>query len=127
MRHPLYVAAAGFCLIASLGHLAAIYYSLYWSLLWFDFPIHAAAGAMVGILSYLIASWVFSRNYTPYVAALLLVCVGFSWEVFEYVIGTSVLEPGFVSDTLQDFVADFIGGGLAIWWSHKRLDPFRLG
>lgn len=126
MRFRLYALAALFAIAASVTHVLAIYYSLYWSLEWFDFIVHALAGGMVGLVSYLVASWVFAHRFAMPAACLLLIGVGIAWEVFELVMQMSIIEPGFVSDTLQDLLADIIGGGFGIWLSHRLLDPDRL-
>ncbi len=124
MRTRLFIVAALLAVFAATAHALAIHFALYWSLPWFDFPVHIAAAGMVGVLSYIVASWGISRQWTPHVAFVLLLCIGVSWEIFEYLVGTTAfLEAGFTSDTLQDLCADVLGGGLAIWWAHRTVDP----
>lgn len=127
MRFKLYAVAALCAIAAAAAHAFAIQTSLYWSLSWFDFPVHAIAGVMVGIVSYLVASWTLSHRFSLPAAFILLLGVGLAWEIFEYLVGTSFIDdPAFFADTIQDLFADLLGGGLAIWMSHRLLDPGRL-
>lgn len=126
MRSKLYFLAAFLAIAAAATHALAIHYSLYWSFSWFDFPVHVLASGMVGIVAYLVVSWTLSHRFAPYAAIVLLAVVGISWEVFEYLMGASVVEPGFVLDTLIDAAANLLGGLSGIYLSHKTLDTSRL-
>lgn len=126
MRTRLYLLAALLAIAAAATHALAIHYSLYWSFSWFDFPVHVLASGMVGIIAYLVVSWTLSHRFAPYAALVLLACVGISWEVFEYLTGAAIVEPGFALDTFIDAGANLLGGLSGIYLSHRMLDTSRL-
>lgn len=126
MRFKLYFLAALFAVAAAATHALAVYYSLYWSLSWFDLLVHTFAGGMVGIVSYMVVSWVLSHRFSPYAACILLIGVGLGWEAFEYLTGATIIEPGFAFDTLIDLGADLLGGLSGIYLAHRALDTSRL-
>lgn len=111
MRVYLYILAILLAVVTAGLHAYAIENFLYWKYLWFDFIVHLFAGAMVGLPAYL----VLSRFFSPKIALGYAICaaigVGALWEGFEYYAGLTVVgEPGFIPDTLQDFLADTLGG-----------------
>ncbi len=120
MRPVIYLAVLPLAVIVGTLHTLAVSHSFYWKFFWFDMPIHFSAGALVGLVIYLLA-----RKYVPaakgfwfgLVGALL---VGILWEVFEYVNGLSGVEPGFVLDTAKDLSMDLLGGFLAATLAHKN-------
>jgi hypothetical protein len=126
MRSKLYFLAAFLAIAAAATHALAIRYSLYWSFSWFDFPVHVLASGMVGIISYLVVSSLLSHRFAPYAAIILLACVGVSWEVFEYLTGAAIVEPGFMLDTLIDAGANLLGGLSGIYLAHRTLDASRF-
>lgn len=126
MRTRLYILAAFLAIAAAATHALAVRYSLYWSFSWFDFPVHVLASGMVGIISYLVVSSLLSHRFAPYAAIVLLACVSASWELFEYLTGAAIVEPGFVLDTLIDAGANFLGGLSGIYVAHRMLTASSL-
>jgi hypothetical protein len=87
------------------------YYALalywYWTYWWLDIAMHIAGGVVIGLLVALYVSPRFAR-----IIALTL-SVGVAWEVFEYVLGISRVEPNFHLDSTLDLVMDVVGACIA--------------
>ncbi len=87
------------------------YYALefywYWTYWWLDIVMHITGGVVIGLL---VAHYV-SPRFVRIVALTLL--VGVLWEVFEYVLGISRVEPNFHFDSTLDLVMDVVGACIA--------------
>jgi hypothetical protein len=87
------------------------YYALelywYWTYWWLDIVMHTAGGIVIGLL---VATYVSPRASR---VILLTMLIGVLWEVFEYVLGISRLEPHFQVDTGIDLTMDCVGACLA--------------
>lgn len=95
----------------------AVTYSLYWSLAEFDSVVHffgGAALAMFFIWLYFYSGYFAPKNRTLK-NFLLVAIVGGTfiavlWEVYELVLGESVLQKNaYPFDTTMDFIMDFLG------------------
>lgn len=97
--------------MAVVQHLALenYWYWLYW---WLDIAMHTAGGLVIGLIATL-----FVTRWSHLILAVLV--IGVLWEVFEYVIGISLVEPNFALDTSLDLLFDVIGGLIA--WGIMRL------
>jgi hypothetical protein len=102
-------------------HILAEYYFWYWTMRWFDIPMHLLGGAWLG------ASVLWLRNDTRYFTGLwkhlrfnglplaLLggLCVGIVWEGYELLvryIGNAPFSLSvYVYDTATDIIADVLG------------------
>lgn len=94
-------------------HLLSLRFFIYWRYDWFDIPMHLFGGAVValGIFAAYELGVPFAQRFFgfwPLLAAVLAVAI--MWEVYEYVIGLSVLEEDFVVDTGIDLAMGLIGG-----------------
>jgi len=108
-----------FILLALVGllglHFLAAKLYLYWTFWWFDLFMHAAGGLLTGLLSLVLFS---EKKRTP-VFYLLQSCfsvlfVGILWELFEYIIGfTLITVDGYVVDTVMDIALDLTGALVA--------------
>lgn len=102
-------------------HSAAVYFSLYWYIWWFDMVMHTLGGIfLIGVLYTFVRIRVLSAAWLTYgsrlVGAIILVLI--SWEVF----GVWV-EGGFKFGWLQDTILDVgfgILGALIGYWLIKR-------
>jgi hypothetical protein len=98
----------------------ALLFNLYWEWPWLDKIMHGLAGACVTLG----ALWLLCRRVPvvplrrgPILASGLaaILCVGISWEIFEYVGGISAGQPDYWLDTIGDIVMDTLGGALGCW------------
>ncbi len=109
----------------------AVQHSWYWTMRWFDMPMHFAgglwlAGMAIWFRFYSGRFQVVSKSFFSFVvwgvgAALV---VGFAWEVYEGVV--ALLTKGYInamSDTYADLGFDILGGlvvAVVVWMSASR-------
>lgn len=96
-------------------HVLALEHFLYWHYLWFDIPMHALGGVVIGAL---VAPLVFGRRTVWFFALCALLFI--AWEVFEYVGGISK-GPDLIPDTILDFIMDTLGALLPYVLARKIL------
>lgn len=100
--------------ILAVFYLSAVNFSWFWIYPWIDIPIHIMGGLTLGLWACAVAS----RFNTPpkkafaYIVIMLL-CVGFVWETWEYQVGITSGEFGYWFDTVKDIGDDLLGGTLA--------------
>jgi hypothetical protein len=92
------------------------YYNRFW---WFDLPLHATSGILIGMVGFVI---IYFFLYTRKIAANSLLVAIFSvsfslaagalWEIFEFLMditfGFTMQKSGLV-DTMTDLMVDFVG------------------
>ncbi len=120
MRPVIYLAVLPLAVVVGTLHTLAISHSFYWQFYWFDMPVHFCAGALVGLVVYLLARRYVSATkafWSGFIGALV---VGVCWEFFEYANGLSGVEPGFVLDTAKDLSMDITGSIVASFVAYKR-------
>ncbi|MBI5077875.1 MAG: hypothetical protein HZB11_00710 [Candidatus Yonathbacteria bacterium] len=114
--------------IAVINGFADTYY-WYWTMRWFDMPMHFAGGvwlASFGVWWQYSRRDVVARDFT----SLLVICfvfafgVGLLWELYEA--GVSFLTVGHINampDTLSDLLFDTIGGTMVavLVWTRAKL------
>ena len=106
---PLFAVGLG---VLGVAHIVATGFSLYWTYLWLDIPMHALGGALVA-LGFLTCCATYARGdfRRGFCVTLgVVMAVGLVWEVFEYATMIAGPEPGYVGDTILDLVMDFLGG-----------------
>ena len=104
-------------------HLAASFYSWYWTVTWFDKIMHFWGGVLAAILFYLIFPKIvfgggFKENFSLNLVLVLswTALVGVGWEWFEYYYDTffnaskMIYSAGILADTLSDLFFDIWGG-----------------
>ncbi|MEK7148379.1 MAG: hypothetical protein AAB770_00510 [Patescibacteria group bacterium] len=101
----------------------------YWTMRWFDMPMHFAGGAWLAAFG---VWWQYSRlGVAPKdFISLLGVCfifafgVGLLWEAYEAVVSFLTVEHiNAMSDTLSDILFDILGGTIVAvftWWRFKH-------
>lgn len=113
-RQPLFVVLFALLVLIAILHTAATTLFLYWIYPWFDNMMHFLGGLLVGLSAlwlvfqsrYMPSAW---KHYSPVlVVGVAIIGVGISWEVFEYVIKSSI-QPNFISDTASDLIMDALG------------------
>ncbi len=98
-------------------NLWALQSDLYWKYNWFDSMMHFLGGALVG--SFFLWVYFFSgffapekRNFRHFILIALLgvALVGFSWEIYELVLGEAKLQKDqYLFDTTLDLIMDTLG------------------
>ncbi len=95
--------------------IAALQFLLYWKYLWLDIPMHLLGGVTTALG---LSVYTYGRNKTPHFFSSILgyacfaFCIGVLWEVFELVVGFSIVDEYFIFDTFLDLCMDVLGGGL---------------
>jgi hypothetical protein len=114
-------------------HCSALKYSLYWTIDWFDIPMHFLGGATMAFLALFIffTSGYFRKTVeikNNKIAVFLIVVlftlvVGLVWELWEIFVGFSdVLTDK--TDTIIDLIMDTIGA-FSVFYYSKNKDPGR--
>jgi len=108
----------------------AVRFDLYWVWGWFDIVMHVAGGFWFG---FVVVWFFFFSDYVNIpprssIASFLLIAlasgfmVGLGWEVFEYVTGQTLVQEGYLTDTIVDLIMDSIGALIAgsfLWWRFR--------
>lgn len=102
-------------ILVSAIHYYAIEYSLYWFYSAIDIIPHALAGLAVGAWSGAVGSRLSLR---PSRMALFALCatlaVSVAWEIMEFSLGLTRIEPALLGDTTIDLVSAFVGSMLIV-------------
>lgn len=129
-------------LVIGAAHYAGLINRWYWSVSWYDIPLHILGGLWIGLLFFYLFEARFQfvspgRTLRDYVLLFFLVLgfvsfFGILWEFFEYFGDVFLLAKGRAAilqeglkDTLGDFLSDLLGGFLALnaGFFSKRDDP----
>ena len=109
------VLAVWIVVLAIINGLATAYY-WYWSMPWFDMPMHFFGGILAAGCA---LWWLYSRkgHSFPKFLPLLMICifaalsVGLLWEIFEGVVSfNSTGHINEMTDTMSDLFFDSLGG-----------------
>jgi hypothetical protein len=99
----------------------AFAYFLYWRFWWFDVLMHFGGGLVCGLMARAMGL----KKFTHIVAVVL--SVGVMWEVYEVVIGISMTELRYTTDTAKDLAMDIFGVivayGIIHWWDQQYPSP----
>jgi len=106
---------------------------LYWyyTMWWFDIPMHTLGGIFLGLLFvYILFRKMGDRvdwNTKTFLYGLLFVfIVGVLWEIFEFNIDTFItFKSQNILDTLSDLCFDLTGGAIAIQYSKKYIQQIK--
>ncbi|MEK7569536.1 MAG: hypothetical protein AAB500_01430 [Patescibacteria group bacterium] len=115
-KQPIFV--AGFIFLILIINFAAMKFHWYYTIAWFDMPMHFLGGLWIGF-----ALFYFARGELSFVKFIGWVLgIGVLWEVFElfnnHYFGTQ--DPFDLLDTLSDFLFDLLGGTAAYLMKQKR-------
>ncbi len=133
--------AVGLIGVIALLHALATLYGWYYTIRWFDIPMHVAGGVWVALwFAYDIVSrrrWIDGRRFMPFLVfgIATVALVGIVWEFYEFFLDIIVLKsyalnaaPGYLHfDTLKDLFDDILGGVIALcltwfWFFRGRLE-----
>lgn len=106
-----------FCILSiiAIAHTIFSEFYLYWKYLWLDIPMHTLGGiaCALGFSILPFFNIILPSRYTSiYGYVGFAFGIGIVWEIFEFSAGISVIEHGFVFDTIKDLCMDSIGGVL---------------
>mgnify|MGYP006914907401 FL=1 len=93
-------------------HVIALELFLYWSISWFDIPVHFLGGSVVALGLFTLHDlriYVKSRHLRPVPVVFIVLLVALAWEVFEIAAGVPI-EANYVIDTLTDISMGILGG-----------------
>lgn len=118
--------ACAVLVIIGLMHAAAMQLNLYYDHPYYDFILHFLGGVVVGQCAVLLVSRLnFLQHRSLFFQLVLIVIimavVGFAWEYMEYILG--IANPGaqgYIRDTTEDFIADYIGVFVAYFFYIKK-------
>ena len=130
-RHRLLSILAMLVCAIALMHGAAIVFSLYWTLWWYDIVLHFLGGIFIGLLvlwvrllsGYFSApSFLWSPGRLFLFTLFWTFIIGVGWEVFEWLAGNTWSIEGYWLDTTLDVVLDLIGGIAGfLYFIHKHI------
>lgn len=97
----------------------------YWTVPWYDAPIHFLGGAWVALFWLWALESKFFSGLKPLLSGrkviFVVLAIGLLWEIYELVLGvTDVADKKFMADTIKDLVMDILGGTLAVYIMNKK-------
>ena len=108
-------------------HKIALSFSLYWTVWWFDIPMHFLGGALMALITLFIIYdskfFNFSIKKPVVVFAVALgatLIIGLSWELWELYMGfTNIYEDQV--DTIADLINDTLGAIVVYLYSKNKI------
>jgi len=111
-------------------HVLALSYHLYWTIDWYDIPMHFLGGFTIGLMAVFIfftSGYInaisYFKNHKIIVFLLTVgftMIIGLAWEVWELFFHfTDVFTDKL--DTIADLVMDFLGSVCAFLYVNKRI------
>ena len=94
----------------------------YWSIWWFDMPMHFLGGFWLGL--FLIWLFPLEKMSGKMIFKIILgvLLIGIFWEIFEVIVNNNTLQLPFNTlDTLSDIFFDLAGGTFAVFYFLKRI------
>ena len=112
---PICIIALG--IVIAILHGFALMHHLYFSVWWFDIPMHFSGGVLVSIVGIWVLAQFFpatilgSSSYPLLLQVILFaVIVGTVWETFELIFKLTYTDPLiYIADTAKDMTLDIIG------------------
>lgn len=106
-------------------HVLAMKLFLYWSVWWFDIPMHFLGGSVVALGLFTLHDLriiVQDRHLQLVQVITLVLLIALSWEVFELAVATPVIGD-YMLDTFTDLGMGILGGlvGYSIGFNLKKI------
>ncbi len=108
-------------------HKIALSLSLYWTVWWFDIPMHFLGGALIALITlfFIYDSKFFNfsirKPIVVFAAALgATLVVGLSWELWELFVGFTDAYKDQV-DTIADLINDTLGATVVYLYSKNKI------
>lgn len=121
-RKKLGVRVVSLILFIFVLNLIAMKFYWYFSIWWFDMPMHLLGGFWLG----LVFIW-FLRlkdlSFSTIVKIILgVLLIGIAWEVFEIIVNKTIIQNPFNTlDTISDVCFDLVGAFISILYFAKRI------
>lgn len=129
-RTKLFVLITGLILFVFLIHIFANKFFWYYSIWYFDMPMHMLGGFISGLVSIFILSskkFLHSSNIALILKILAgVLIIGIAWEIFEFSANTYFVKSLFLAnrlDSVSDIFFDLSGGIIAILYYFKNIMP----
>jgi len=124
-KKPLLFELLFFSALTAFLHLVALRLYLYWTVPWFDIPMHFLGGFVIGLLAlylFYVSDWAeFPKDHLGSIFTMTLgsvLLVGLGWELWELFMGlTDALND--LVDTFVDLVMDILGGIAAFLYGKR--------
>lgn len=110
-------------------HFLALEFHLYWSVWWYDMPVHFIGGMFVSLLFLWFRGFSGARetsgefvgkNSVSFLKIFVVVlAVGIGWEIFEYSTGFSRMSSGYWGNSFTDILMDILGGSAGFLFFQK--------
>ena len=130
LKSPIFVVMFTTLVVVAALNKLALYFNLYWSVWWFDIPMHFLGGFWVAlsalwVISFSASQLLRARTVSIFIVTILIVLViGLWWETFELYYGISkVAAPDFLADTITDIILDVVGAVFAFKYAYPKIKP----
>ncbi len=121
-RKKLFNRLASLVIFISLINFLAIKFHWYYSIWWFDMPMHFLGGMWVGLFHiwYLIHRELSAKEIGQVILGVFI--VAFAWEAFEFILNAQTVKNAFdLRDTVSDLFFGLSGGFTAIFYVFLRI------
>lgn len=101
--------------ILTVVHVISNEFFLYWRFWWLDMPVHVLGGVVAGLGLFVVRDLRLVRSYQQvklWQVLLLVLILSLFWEVYENLIGRTVLATARF-DTFLDLLMGQVGGAIA--------------
>lgn len=121
-KKKLLIRIASLILFIFILNLLAMKFYWYFSIWWFDMPMHILGGFWVGLtLIWFLEPKNLSFN-TIVKIILGVLLIGIAWEVFEIIVNKTIIQNPFNTlDTISDVCFDLAGAFISIFYFIKRI------
>lgn len=104
-------------------HLVSLKFFLYWTIWWFDIPLHFLGGFLIGLIAISFLKIINRNTFVTFnlffLTIFAVMIVGLVWELWEIFIGfTDVLKDK--GDTILDLIMDFLGGIFSVLYYYLK-------
>lgn len=111
-----------------IAHLFAQKFYWYYSIWYFDMPMHLLGGFLSGLFLIWVLSYknISQPSSLKFILKIILgvLFIGILWEMFEFLVNNYVVKNLFLInnlDSLSDLFFDLSGGAMAIFYFLKRI------
>jgi hypothetical protein len=126
MKSKLFMNAFWLLLVVGVANWVGTELYLYWSIWWYDIPMHFMGGLWVA----LVVAWVYAfrvninqKKFSSYVWVVIggTLVVGIAWELYELCIDATSLADGihYITDTASDIIMDTAGAIVGALYTYK--------
>ena len=111
--------------LIGVGQVVATEHSLYFTVWWSDIIMHFLGGFWIG----LIALWFYkafkgenaSSKQGYFIALAVTIVVGMLWELFEILMGVTLMQANYEIDTVVDLIMDIVGAVVATHFVFRKI------